>query len=108
MRVPNKEANKMEFTYERDNGRVKPIRRTIEVSPTRDDYIQFITGKVDNKIWPKEAYEKAEATIKWLFDNGFLLEESFDEDDDFQDYLREAYQDTVEWPYEPDLDDRDD
>ena len=100
----------MEFTYERANGRVKPIRRTIDVSPTRDDYVQFIEAQADpgSFPWTKETAEKVEKIIKWLFDNGHLIDESFDEDDDFQDYLREAYQDTVEWPYEPDLDDRDD
>lgn len=86
----------MELTYTREKG-WRTIEKTIEVTPTLDDYIMFITSKVDNKIWSKEAYEKVEATIKWLFDQGHLVDETFDDDDDFRDYLYDSYEDSVEW-----------
>ena len=97
----------MEFTYEKVNNRGKTIKRTIDVSPTFDDYFEYVAKNVDHETWSSSECDKVKKTLKWLFDNGHLVDETFDDDDGFRDYLREAYEDTVEWPYEPDLDERD-
>ena len=93
----------MEFTYEKTNSRGKIIRSTIEVTPKFEDYVDFIETQADpgSFPWTHESAEKVRKIVKWLFDNSHLLEESFDDDDDFRDYLRDAYEDSVEWPYEP-------
>lgn len=98
----------MEFTYEKLNSTgTKTIRRTIEVTPKFDDYLEYVANQVDNQVWTRDAYDKVRKTLKWLFDNGHLVDETFDDDDGFRDYLRDAYEDSVEWPYEPDPDERD-
>ena len=98
----------MELKYERQSSRGKTIRRTIDVAPTFDDYLNFIETKADpgSSPWTKESAEKVSKIVKWLFDNGHLVEDTFDEDDDFRDYLHEGYGDCVDWPYEPE-DERD-
>lgn len=100
----------MEFTYEKTNSRGKIIRRTIDVTPTFDDYLNFIELRAVGSStfpWAHETVEKVHEIVKWLFDNGHLVDETFDDDDDFRDYLYESYRDSVEWPWEPDPDDRD-
>lgn len=98
----------MEFTYEKTNNRGKIIKRTIEVTPKFEDYLDFIETQADpgSFPWAHESAEKVHKIVKWLFDNGQLLEENFDDDDDFRDYLRDVYEDAVEWPWEPDPDER--
>lgn len=93
----------MEFTYEKTNSRGKIIKRTIEVTPKFEDYLGFIETQADTSSfpWPHDSAEKVRNIVKWLFDNGHLTDETFDENDDFRDYLREAYEDSVEWPWEP-------
>ena len=95
----------MEFTYEKVNSRGKTMRKTIEVTPTLDDYLDFIEQQADNDSnapWEKQTADKVRKCIKWLFDNDYLLEENFDEDDNFRDYLYDSYRDSVEWEYEID------
>lgn len=99
----------MEFTYEKTNNKGKTMRRTIEVTPTFDDYVEFIISEAlphSFGTWTDESSKKVRAILKWLFDTDQLLEENFDDDDDFRDYLRDVYEDSVEWPWEPDPDER--
>lgn len=93
----------MEFTYEKTNSRGKIIKRTIEVTPKFEDYLDFIETQAEpgSFPWSHESAEKVRKIVKWLFDNDHLVDETFDDDDDFRDYLRDAYEDSVEWPYEP-------
>jgi hypothetical protein len=99
----------MEFTYEKENSRGKTMRRTIEVTPTFDDYVEFIIGEAlphSFGTWNEDSSNKVRAILKWLFDKGHLVDESFDNDDDFRDYLYDSYRDSVEWDYELDDEDR--
>ena len=100
----------MEFTYEKENSRGKTMRRTIEVTPTFDDYVEFIISEAlphSYGTWTDESSEKVHTILKWLFDQGHLVDETFDDDDNFRNCLYDSYEDSVEWEYEIDDENRD-